>query len=175
MSTLQPHLALGAKQLRDLQAALAHAHYLHSQAGGAGLGVSAGVLHDVPIFVRGGQGGRGWWTNLGSALKTGVTELQKSDVVRGVEKRAVHAAAGVVRGAAETALDGLGDSIAPEFAPLIDGAVDRGLSGLQRRGEAAVDARIDASGSGHCQRCMGGQGMRLSGQYGGSMALAGAM
>ena len=182
-------LELSQAQHRALADLLAKAHMIHSQAGN-GLGVPAGMLEDVPIYVRAGQGGRGWWSSLGSALKTGVKELQKSSVVRDAEKGLVNYGAKAVRTAAEGALDGLGDYIAPEFAPMIDGAVDRGLSSLQKRAVSAADSAIDASGRGHCPHCHGGHGgMALSGtrithggngmrlsqrpQYGGAMALAG--
>ena len=41
---------------------------IHSQAGN-GLGVPAGMLEDVPIYVRAGQGGRGWWSSLGTGAR----------------------------------------------------------------------------------------------------------
>ena len=185
---MSKRLELSPAQHKALSSLLARAHMIHSQAGN-GLGVPAGMLEDVPIYVRAGQGGRGWWSSLGTALKTGVHELQKSDVVKGAERAAVNYGAKAARTAAEGALDGLGDSIAPEFAPLIDGAVDRGLGSLQKRAVSAADSAIDASGRGHCAHCMGGHGMALSGtrithgghgmrlsqrpQYGGAMSLAG--
>ena len=64
----------------------------------------------------------------------------------------------------------------PEASPFVDKLIDRGLSGLQKRGEAAIDEQIDASGRGHCAG-MCGSGMRLAGATteprGAGMRLAG--
>jgi hypothetical protein len=177
-------LTLSPKQHQLLGHALALAHALHSQMGGNGLGVAPGELppmyDDVDIFVQpGAHGGRGFFSTLGDAVSKGAKELQKSSAVRGLEKKAVSYGAKALRGAAEGALDGVADSVAtavgaPEASPFVDKLIDRGLSSLQKRGEAAIDERIDASGRGHC---MCGNGMRLAGHVteprGAGMRLAG--
>ncbi len=163
------HLSLSPAQHAALTKALAIAHALHSQ-GGAGLGVPPGFLDDVDIYVQPGQGGRGWWSSLGDALKTGVTKLQSSDVVRAVEKKGAAYAVKAARGALEGAADGLGDTVAtaigvPEASVLIDKAVDSGASALQRKALGAIDGAIDASGRGHQCGC-GYSNHRLSGHPG---------
>jgi hypothetical protein len=165
-------LTLSPKQHQLLGHALALAHALHSQMGGNGLGVAPGELppmyDDVDIFVQpGAHGGRGFFSTLGDAVSKGAKELQKSSAVRGLEKKAVSYGAKALRGAAEGALDGVADSVAtavgaPEASPFVDKLIDRGLSSLQKRGEAAIDERIDASGRGHCAGMCGGS-MRLAG------------
>ena len=153
---------------------------------GRGLGVAPGelpaVYDDVDIYVQpGAHGGAGFFSTLGDAVASGAKQLQKSSAVRGLEKKAVSYGATALRGAAEGALDGLGDSVAtavgvPEASPFIDKLVDRGMSSLQKRGEAALDEQIDASGRGHCAG-MCGSGMRLAGAIseprGAGMRLAG--
>ena len=154
-----PHLQLTPKQHEQLARALATAHQIHSMVTGGALGdpnlghdpmALAGIL-DMPIYVKGGAHGGGWWSDLGSTLKKGVKELQSSSVVRNLEKQAVSKGAAALRGVAEGALD----DVAPEFAPLID----RGLSYVQKRGTNYLDDAIDKSGSGHCCKnamCSGG-------------------
>ena len=116
---------------------------------GNGLGVAPGelppVYDDVDIFVQPGKhGGAGFFSTLGDAVAKGAKELQKSSAVRGLEKKAVSYGAKALRGAAEGALDGVADTVAtavgaPEASPFVDKLIDRGLSSLQKRGEAAID------------------------------------
>ena len=114
-------------------------------------------------------------------MASGAKQLQKSSAVRGLEKRAVKYGATAIRGAAEGALDGVADTVAtavgvPEASPFVDKLIDRGMSSLQKRGEAALDEQIDASGRGHCAGMCGGS-MRLAGHgyepRGAAMRLAG--
>ena len=179
-------LTLTADQHKLLGHALALAHALHSEMAGNGLGVAPGelpaVYDDVDIYVQpGAHGGAGFFSTLGDAVASGAKQLQKSSAVRGLEKKAVKYGATAIRGAAEGALDGVADTVAtavgvPEASPFIDKLVDRGLSSLQKRGEAALDEQIDASGRGHCAG-MCGSGMRLAGAIseprGAGMRLAG--
>ena len=136
------------------------------------------TLDDIRLFVEPGHfGGDGLWSTLGNEVK----KVQKSSIVRGLEKKAVNYGAKALRGAAEGALDGIGDTVAtaigiPEVAPALDSLVDRGANALQKKGISYLDDKIDQSGngirymaSGGGMRMIGahtqsGQGMRLSGQ-----------
>ena len=121
----------------------------------------AGIL-DMPIYVKGGAHGGGWWSDLGSTLKKGVKEIQSSDTVRALEKQVASKGVAALRGVAEGALD----DVAPEFAPLID----RGLSYAQKRVPhtwttrltslvAAIAARTQcAAAVGHAMPCTRLQG-----------------
>ena len=184
-----PHLQLTPKQHAQLAKALATAHKIHSMATGGALGdpnlghdpsALAGIL-DTPIYVKGGAHGGGWWSYLGSTLKTGVKQLQSSDTVRAMEKKAIAKGASALRGAAEGALD----DVAPEFAPMID----KGLSYAQKKGTDYLDGLVDkSSGGGHCRptgagsryamhSVMGSGGVRRAGavHHGGMMQPAGGM
>ena len=161
------HLKLTATQHRALLKALR----------GGDLG-DVHSLDDIRLFVEPGHfGGDGLWSTLGSEVK----KVQKSGIVRGLEKKAVNYGAKALRGAAEGALDGIGDTVAtaigiPEVAPALDGLIDRGANALQKKGISYLDDKIDQSGngirymaSGGGMRMIGahtqsGQGMRLSGQ-----------
>ena len=135
------------------------------------------TLDDIQLYVEPGHfGGNGFWSDLGKEVK----KIQKSDVVRGLEKKAVNYGAKALRGAAEGALDGIGDTVAtaigiPEVAPVLDSAIDKGASALQKRGIEYLDEKIDQSGKGVRYMASGG-GMRLSGvhtQSGDGMRLSG--
>lgn len=65
---MSKRLELSPAQHKALSSLLARVHMIHSQAGN-GLGVPAGMLEDVPIYVRAGQGGRGWWSSLGTGAR----------------------------------------------------------------------------------------------------------
>jgi hypothetical protein len=135
-------------------------------------------LEDVPLFVEPGHfGGNGFLSDLGSE----VSKIQKSGLVRGLEKKAVNYGAKALRGAAEGTLDGIGDTVAtaigiPEVAPALDGMIDKGASALQKRGIEYLDDKLDQSGKGMRYMASGGgmrmvnthtqsgKGMRLSGQ-----------
>ena len=89
-------LQLSPEQHEALGHAIALAHAVHASIGGKGLGVAPGELHDaysnVDIFVQPGHGGKGWWSTLADTVEKGVHELQGSELVRGLEKKAVGAA-----------------------------------------------------------------------------------
>ena len=161
------HLKLSAGQHRALLKALR----------GGDLG-DVHSLDDIKLFIEAGHfGGTGLWSTLGNEVK----KVQKSSIVRGLEKKAVNYGAKALRGAAEGALDGIGDTVAtaigiPEVAPALNTLVDRGANALQKKGISYLDDKIDQSGngirymaSGGGMRMIGahtqsGQGMRLSGQ-----------
>jgi hypothetical protein len=105
------------------------------------------------------------WSTLGSKVK----KVQKSGIVRGLEKKAVNYGAKALRGAAEGALDGIGDTVAtaigiPEVAPALDGLIDRGANALQKKGISYLDDKIDQSGNGIRYTASGG-GMRMAGAH----------
>ena len=79
--------------------------------GGDGLYREAALMDgDEDIFRPAGLGGDGWWDDAVKETKRVAKRVQKSKVVRGLEKRAVRAGADVLRGAATAATDGLADS-----------------------------------------------------------------
>jgi hypothetical protein len=166
MAHKKVHLKLTAAQHRDLVKAL----------GGRGLG-DVHALEDIQLFVEPGHfGGNGFLSDLGSEVK----KIQKSGLVRGLEKKAVNYGAKALRGAAEGTLDGIGDTMAtaigiPEVAPALDGMIDRGASALQKRGIEYLDDKIDQSGKGMRYMASGG-GMRMAGTHtlsGSGMRLSG--
>jgi hypothetical protein len=137
-------------------------------------------LDDLKLFVEAGDfGGEGLWSDMKSEVK----KAQKSSVVRGLEKKAVNYGAKALRGVAEGAADGIGDTAAtflgvPEVSVPLDAAIDRGLSSVQKAGTKYLDDKIDASGRGHGVRYLApsGGGMRMSGvptHSGGAMRLSG--
>ena len=150
------HLKLTAAQHRHLMKALT----------GSGLG-DVHRLDDIQLFVEPGDfGGDGFFSDLGSEVKKAATAVQSNPLVRKAEKKAVDYGAKALRGAAEGALDGLGDAAAtaigiPEIAPALDGFIDKGASALQKAGTKYIDDKIDASGSGVRYMASGG-GMRLA-------------
>ncbi len=151
------HMTLTAAQHKALMKVL----------GGQGLG-DIHELSSVSLFVEPGHfGGEGWWSDLGSEVKKVAKRVQSNPMVREAEKKAVSYGAKTLRGAAEGALDGLGDTVAtaigiPEVAPALDAAIDRGASALQKRGIAYLDDKIDQSGNGMRYMASGG-GMRQAG------------
>ena len=126
---------------------------------------------DDDIYRPAGLGGEGWWDDAVDTVKTVAKKVQKNPVVRGLEKRAVKAGTTALRGATETAVDGLADSAltalgAPELAPMANKLVDKGVSYLQKKGTDYLDQQIDASGRGY-------GGVRYMSPAGGGLRLAG--
>ena len=169
-------LQLSPEQHDMLGHAIALAHAVHSSIGGKGLGVAPGELHDalshVDIFVQPGHGGKGWWSTLADTVEKGAKELQSSELVRGLEKRAV----GAAQKYGTKALQGLADSALAETGAgeLLAPMANRAIASGTKRLENWADDQIDASGRGHI--C--GSGMRLAGSIpeprGAGMRLAGA-
>lgn len=137
-------------------------------------------LEDLKLYVEPGDfGGDGLWSDLKSEIK----KVQKNPIARKLEKKVVDYGAKAIRGVAEGALDGIGDTAAtfvgiPEVAAPLDAAIDRGLSSVQKAGTKYLDDKIDASGKGHGVRYMApsGGGMRMAGvetHSGGALRLAG--
>jgi hypothetical protein len=143
MAKKKAHLKLTAAQ---------HRHLMKALKGGA-LG-DVHDLDDLKLFVEPGDfGGEGFFSDLGSEVKSVAKKAQQNPLVRAAEKKAVKYGATALRGATEGLVDGVGDTAAtflgvPELAVPLDAAVDRGLSSLQRAGTKYVDDRIDASGKG---------------------------
>ena len=174
MGHKKAHLTLSAEQHKHLMKML----------GGKGLG-DVHELKDVRLFVEAGNfGGSGFFSSLGDEVR----KIQKNPIARKLEKKAVNYGAKALRGAAEGALDGLGDTVAtavgiPEVAPALDSMIDKGASALQKRGIAYLDDKIDQSGNGVRYMAASGGGMRVSGVpthtgsgmriSGGSMLLSG--
>ena len=142
----------------------------------------AAVLNDNQIYLPAGDlYGDGWWSDRWDDVKKAAKNIQKSSVVRDIEKGAVNVGAKALRGVAETALDGVADAGAtlvgaPELSPLIDAGIDKGLSALQKAGTRYVDQKIDKSGEGYRRMAPSGGGMRLAGMgthVGNGLRLAG--
>eukprot|EP01046_Picozoa_sp_COSAG06_P034518 COSAG06_NODE_3622_length_5106_cov_4.627721_7_plen_267_part_00 len=93
-------------------------------------------LEDFKLYVEPGDfGGDGLWSDLKSEVK----KVQKNPIARKLEKKAVSYGAKALRGIAEGAADGIGDTAAtfvgvPEIAAPLDAAIDRGLSSVQKAG-----------------------------------------
>jgi hypothetical protein len=169
MAKRKAHLKLTAAQ---------HRHLMKALKGGA-----LGDIHDLEdfkLYVEPGDfGGDGLWSDLKSEVK----KVQKNPIARKLEKKAVSYGAKALRGIAEGAADGIGDTAAtfvgvPEIAAPLDAAIDRGLSSVQKAGTKYLDDKIDASGKGHGIRYMApsGGGMRMANvetHSGGSLRLAG--
>ena len=173
MAKRKAHLKLTAAQ---------HRHLMKALKGGALGDVHA--LEDLKLYVEPGDfGGEGWWSDLGSEVKSVAKRAQQNPLVRAAEKKAVNYGAKALRGATEGLVDGVGDTAAtflgvPELSVPLDAAVDRGLSSLQNAGTRYLDDKIDASGKGHGVRYMApsGGGMRMANvptHSGGSLRLAG--
>jgi hypothetical protein len=169
MAKRKAHLKLTAAQ---------HRHLMKALKGGA-LG-DVHDLEDFKLYVEPGDfGGDGLWSDLKSEVK----KVQKNPIARKLEKKAVSYGAKALRGIAEGAADGIGDTAAtfvgvPEIAAPLDAAIDRGLSSVQKAGTKYLDDKIDASGKGHSVRYMApsGGGLRMSGvstHSGGALRLAG--
>ena len=140
-------------------------------------------------LAAGDQFGDGWWGDRWKDVKTGATKaakaVQSNQTVRDLEKSAVKVGAKTLRGAVEVGLDGVADTAltalgAPEFAPMVDKLVDKGVRQLEKKGTAYVDQKIDASGKGHggVRYMTAGGGMRLAGsgtQVGSGLRLAGGL
>ena len=146
----------------------------------------AATLHeedDAIYMPAGDQFGEGWWSDRWDDVKSVAKKVQSSQAVRDVEKGALNVGAKALRGAVETGLDGVADSAltaigAPELAPLVNTAIDRGAKSLQKKGVQYLDQQIDASGNGRVRYMSpSGGGMRLAGsgtQLGSGMRLAGS-
>ena len=158
MAKTKAHLKLTAAQ---------HRHLMKALKGGA-LG-DVHSMDDLTLYVEPGDfGGEGFVSDIGSEVKKAAKRAQSSGIVRGAEKRAVSMGAKALRGVAEVAVDGIGDTAAtalgmPELSVPLDAAVDRGLSSLQKAGTRYVDDKIDASGSGVRYMAPSGGGMRMAG------------
>eukprot|EP01046_Picozoa_sp_COSAG06_P056860 COSAG06_NODE_10896_length_1600_cov_1.277815_2_plen_180_part_01 len=119
-----------------------------------------------PVYMY----GEGWWDDAKSAFHHGVKAVQSSSVVRDLEKKAVKRGADALRGAAETATDGLADSAlaalgAPELAPFADKLIDSGAKRLEKKGTDYLNQKINQSGKGvRYMAATSGGGMRLAGQ-----------
>ena len=145
---------------------------------------AAALNKDDYLYIPAGdQYGEGWFSDRWDDVKKVAKTVQKSDTVRNLEKGALNVGAKALRGAVETGLDGVADSAltaigAPELAPLVNTAIDRGAKSLQKKGVQYLDQQIDASGNGRVRYMSpSGGGMRLAGsgtQLGSGMRLAGS-
>ena len=143
----------------------------------------AAVLNndDYLYIPAGDQYGEGWFSDRWDDVKKVAKTVQKSDTVRNLEKGALNVGAKALRGAVETGLDGVADSAltaigAPELAPLVNTAIDRGAKSLQNKGVQYLDQQIDASGKGVRYMSPSGGGLRMSGtgtQLGSGLRLSG--
>ena len=126
--------------------------------------------------------GAGWFGDRWDDVKKVAKNVQKSSVVRDIEKGAVSAGSKALRGIAEVGLDGAADLAAtaigmPELSAPIDAAIDRGASALQKRGASYLDNKIDQSGKGIRYMSPSGGGLRLAGagtQVANGLRLAGS-
>ena len=144
---------------------------------------AAALNNDDYLYIPAGdQFGEGWFSDRWDDVKKVAKTVQKSDTVRNLEKGALNVGAKALRGAVETGLDGVADSAltaigAPELAPLVNTAIDRGAKSLQNKGVQYLDQQIDASGKGRVRYMSpSGGGMRLSGsgtQLGSGLRLSG--
>ena len=144
---------------------------------------AAALNKDDYLYIPAGdQYGEGWFSDRWDDVKKVAKTVQKNDTVRNLEKGALNVGAKALRGAVETGLDGVADSAltaigAPELAPLVNTAIDRGAKSLQNKGVQYLDQQIDASGKGRVRYMSpSGGGMRLSGsgtQLGSGLRLSG--
>ena len=144
---------------------------------------AAALNKDDYLYIPAGdQYGEGWFSDRWDDVKKVAKTVQKNDTVRNLEKGALNVGAKALRGAVETGLDGVADSAltaigAPELAPLVNTAIDRGAKSLQKKGVQYLDQQIDASGNGRVRYMSpSGGGMRLSGsgtQLGSGLRLSG--
>jgi hypothetical protein len=135
----------------------------------------AGVLDENEMFLPAGQIGDGWWSdvkhgvsNVAGKVANVAKQIQKSSVVRGLEKKAVDYGTKALRDVAEPAVDALADTVAtalgnPELAAPLDMVIHRGADYLQRKGADYLDQKIDASGNGMRYMMPSGSGMRVAG------------
>ena len=91
----------------------------------------AAHIQDDELYLPAGQLGMGWWGDAWDEVKSVAKKVQANPVVRGLEKKAVDYGSKALRGAAESAVDGLADSAlsavgAPELAPMADKLIDKG-------------------------------------------------
>ena len=89
----------------------------------------AAHIQDDELYLPAGQLGMGWWGDAWDEVKSVAKKVQANPVVRGLEKKAVDYGSKALRGAAESAVDGLADSAlsavgAPELAPMADKLID---------------------------------------------------
>ena len=81
----------------------------------------AAHIQDDELYLPAGQLGMGWWGDAWDEVKSVAKKVQANPVVRGLEKKAVDYGSKALRGAAESAVDGLAASAlsavgAPELA-----------------------------------------------------------
>ena len=143
---------------------------------------AAALNKDDYLYIPAGdQYGEGWFSDRWDDVKKVAKTVQKNDTVRNLEKGALNVGAKALRGAVETGLDGVADSAltaigAPELAPLVNSAIDRGAKSLQNKGVQYLDQQIDASGKGVRYMSPSGGGLRMSGtgtQLGSGLRLSG--
>ena len=143
---------------------------------------AAALNKDDYLYIPAGdQYGEGWFSDRWDDVKKVAKTVQKNDTVRNLEKGALNVGAKALRGAVETGLDGVADSAltaigAPELAPLVNTAIDRGAKSLQNKGVQYLDQQIDASGKGVRYMSPSGGGLRMSGtgtQLGSGLRLSG--
>ena len=70
----------------------------------------AAHIQDYELYLPAGQLGMGWWGDAWDEVKSVAKKVQANPVVRGLEKKAVDYGSKALRGAAESAVDGLADS-----------------------------------------------------------------
>ena len=141
----------------------------------------AAHVEDDELFLPAGQLGMGWWGDAWDEVKSVAKKVQANPIVRGLEKKAVDYGSKALRGAAESAVDGLADSAltavgAPELAPMADKLIDKGASYLQKKGSDYLKQEIDASGKG-VRHMVAGGGLRVAGngtRVGRGLRLAGS-
>jgi hypothetical protein len=137
----------------------------------------AGVLDENEMFLPAGQIGDGWWSdvkhgvsNVAGKVANVAKQIQKSSVVRGLEKKAVDYGTKALRDVAEPAVDALADTAAtalgnPELAAPLDMVIHKGADYLQKKGADYLDQKIDASGNGLRYTMPSGSGMRVAGSH----------
>jgi hypothetical protein len=137
----------------------------------------AAVLDEHDLFLPAAQIGDGWWSdvkhgvsNVAGKVANVAKKIQKSSVVRGLEKKAVDYGTKALRDVAEPAVDALADTAAtalgnPELAAPLDLAIHKGADYLQKKGADYLDQKIDASGNGLRYTMPSGSGMRVAGSH----------
>ena len=105
--------------------------------------IGEGVWDFVKHAAHAVRHGAEW---LGDKVAHAAHEVQHNPSVRAFEKKAADKALGIARGAVESVVDKIGDSVSPELAPFINKASSMGLNYLQNRAEGAVNSAIDRTG-----------------------------
>ena len=88
----------------------------------------AAHIQDDELYLPAGQLGMGWWGDAWDEVKSVAKKVQANPVVRGLEKKAVDYGSKALRGAAESAVDGLDSR-------------ERRQHGRQRRGARRAPVR----------------------------------